>query len=94
MNVPPQDVITKDNVTMRVDAVVYSRIVDPVCAVVEVQNYLFATNQAAQTNLRAILGKYDLDTLLAERERINRELKQIIAKVTHDGARRFSRSRS
>jgi regulator of protease activity HflC (stomatin/prohibitin superfamily) len=84
MNVPPQDVITKDNITMQVDAVVYSRIVDPVRAVVEIQNYLFATSQAAQTNLRAMLGKYELDTLLAERERINRELKQIIARVTHD----------
>jgi regulator of protease activity HflC (stomatin/prohibitin superfamily) len=84
MNVPPQDVITKDNITMRVDAVVYSRVVDPVRAVVEVQNYLFAVSQAAQTNLRAILGKYDLDNLLGERERINRELHQIIARVTHD----------
>src|SRR6266545_4387360 len=78
MNVPPQDVITKDNITMQVDAVVYSRVV------VEIQNYLFATSQAAQTNLRAMLGKYELDTLLAERERINRELRQIIARVTHD----------
>jgi regulator of protease activity HflC (stomatin/prohibitin superfamily) len=84
MNVPPQDVITKDNVTMQVDAVVYSRVTDPVRAVVEVQNYLFATSQSAQTNLRAILGKYELDTLLAERERINRELRQNIARVTHD----------
>jgi regulator of protease activity HflC (stomatin/prohibitin superfamily) len=84
MNVPPQDVITKDNITMQVDAVVYSRVVDPVRAVVEIQNYLFATSQAAQTNLRAMLGKYELDTLLAERERINRELRQIIARVTHD----------
>jgi len=84
MNVPPQDVITKDNITMQVDAVVYSRVVDPVRAVVEIQNYLFATSQAAQTNLRAMLGKYELDTLLAERERINRELQQIIARVTHD----------
>jgi regulator of protease activity HflC (stomatin/prohibitin superfamily) len=84
MNVPPQDVITKDNITMQVDAVVYSRVVDPVRAVVEVQNYLFATSQSAQTNLRAMLGKYELDTLLAERERINRELRQIIARVTHD----------
>jgi regulator of protease activity HflC (stomatin/prohibitin superfamily) len=84
MNVPPQDVITKDNVTMQVDAVVYSRVVDPVRAVVEIQNYLFATSQAAQTNLRAILGKYELGELLAERERINRELRQIIARVTHD----------
>ncbi len=84
MNVPPQDVITKDNVTMQVDAVVYSRIEEPIPAVVKVQNYLFATSQTAQTNLRAILGHYDLDTLLSERERINRELHQIIAQVTRD----------
>jgi regulator of protease activity HflC (stomatin/prohibitin superfamily) len=84
MNVPPQDVITKDNITMQVDAVVYSRVIDPIKAVVEVQNYLFATSQSSQTNLRAMLGKYELDTLLAERERINRELRQIIARVTHD----------
>jgi regulator of protease activity HflC (stomatin/prohibitin superfamily) len=84
MNVPPQDVITKDNVTMRVDAVVYARVEEPVPAVVKVQNYLFAVSQSAQTNLRAILGKYDLDTLLGERESINRELHGIIARVTHD----------
>src|SRR5215216_2753723 len=84
MNVPPQDVITKDNVTMRVDAVVYARVVDPVPAVVRVQNYLFAVSQSAQTNLRASLGKYDLDTLLSEREAINRELHGIIARTTHD----------
>jgi regulator of protease activity HflC (stomatin/prohibitin superfamily) len=84
MNVPPQDVITKDNVTMRVDAVVYSRVEKPVLAVVKVQNYLFAVSQAAQTNLRAILGKYELDTLLSERERINRELHGIIAQRTHE----------
>jgi regulator of protease activity HflC (stomatin/prohibitin superfamily) len=84
MNVPPQDVITKDNVTMRVDAVVYARVVQPVPAVVKVQNYLFAVSQAAQTNLRAMLGKYDLDTLLSERESINRELHGIIAQRTHE----------
>jgi regulator of protease activity HflC (stomatin/prohibitin superfamily) len=84
MNVPPQDVITKDNVTMRVDAVVYARVVDPVLAVVRVQNYLFAVSQSAQTNLRAMLGKYELDTLLAEREAINRELHGVIARVTHE----------
>jgi regulator of protease activity HflC (stomatin/prohibitin superfamily) len=84
MNVPPQDVITKDNVTMRVDAVIYSRVEKPVPAVVKVQNYLFAVSQAAQTNLRAILGKYDLDTLLSEREKINRELHGIIAQRTHE----------
>ena len=84
MNVPPQDVITKDNVTMRVDAVVYARVVEPVPAVVKVQNYLFAVSQAAQTNLRAMLGKYDLDNLLSERETINRELLGVIARTTHD----------
>ena len=84
MNVPPQDVITKDNVTMRVDAVVYARVEEPVAAVVKVQNYLFAVSQSAQTNLRASLGKYDLDTLLSERESINRELHGIIARVTHE----------
>jgi regulator of protease activity HflC (stomatin/prohibitin superfamily) len=84
MNVPPQDVITKDNVTMRVDAVVYAKVVEPVPAVVRVQNYLFAVSQAAQTNLRAMLGKYDLDTLLSEREAINRELHTIIAQRTHE----------
>jgi regulator of protease activity HflC (stomatin/prohibitin superfamily) len=84
MNVPPQDVITKDNVTMRVDAVIYARVVQPVPAVVRVQNYLFAVSQAAQTNLRAMLGKYELDTLLGEREAINRELHGIIAQRTHE----------
>jgi regulator of protease activity HflC (stomatin/prohibitin superfamily) len=84
MNVPPQDVITKDNVTMRVDAVVYAKVVDPVLAVVRVQNYLFAVSQSAQTNLKGILGKYDLDTMLGERETVNRELHGIIARVTHD----------
>jgi regulator of protease activity HflC (stomatin/prohibitin superfamily) len=84
MNVPPQDVITKDNVSMRVDAVVYAKVTDPVKAVVRVQNYLFAVSQAAQTNLRAILGKFDLNTLLSEREEINKQLHTIIAKVTRD----------
>jgi regulator of protease activity HflC (stomatin/prohibitin superfamily) len=84
MNVPPQDVITKDNVTMRVDAVVYAKVVDPVPAVVRVQNYLFAVSQSAQTNLKGILGKYDLDTMLGERETVNRELHGIIARTTHD----------
>ena len=84
MNVPPQDVITKDNITMRVDAVIYAKVVEPVPAVVRVQNYLFAVSQAAQTNLRAMLGKYDLDTMLGERETVNRELHGIIARTTHD----------
>jgi regulator of protease activity HflC (stomatin/prohibitin superfamily) len=82
MNVPPQDIITRDNVTLRVDAVVYSRVVDPVKAVVEIQNYLFATSQAAQTNLRAILGKKTLNELLSAREDINAELSAVIAGLT------------
>ena len=82
MNVPPQDVITRDNVTLRVDAVVYSRVVDPVKAVVEIQNYLFATSQAGQTNLRAILGKRSLDEVLSAREEINAELSAVIAGIT------------
>jgi regulator of protease activity HflC (stomatin/prohibitin superfamily) len=82
MNVPPQDIITRDNVTLRVDAVVYSRVVDPIKAVVEIQNYLFATSQAAQTNLRAILGKKTLNELLSAREEINAELSAVIAGVT------------
>src|SRR4029450_5391950 len=84
MNVPPQDVITKDNVTMRVDAVIYARVAAPVLAVGRVQNSLFAVSQSAQTNLRAMLGKYELDTLLSEREAINRELHGVMARVTHD----------
>jgi regulator of protease activity HflC (stomatin/prohibitin superfamily) len=84
MNVPPQDVITKDNVTMRVDAVVYAQVVEPIRAVVEIQNYLFATSQTAQTHLREIIGKYDLDTLLSQRDRINAELRQTIARTTSD----------
>ncbi|HZD67961.1 MAG TPA: slipin family protein [Actinomycetes bacterium] len=82
MNVPPQDIITRDSVTLRVDAVVYSRVVEPVRAVVEIQNYLFATSQAAQTNLRAILGRKTLDELLSSREEINAELSAVIAGVT------------
>ena len=84
MNVPPQDVITKDNVTMRVDAVVYAKVRDPVLAVVKVQNYLFAVSQAAQTNLRAILGEYDLATLLSKRAKINKQLHETIIDRTKE----------
>ena len=82
LNVPPQDVITRDNVTARVDAVVYFRVVDPNCAVVQVENFLKATSQIAQTTLRSVLGKADLDTLLAEREELNEELQRIIDEQT------------
>jgi regulator of protease activity HflC (stomatin/prohibitin superfamily) len=82
MNVPPQDVITRDNVTVRVDAVIYFQVVDPLKAVVAIQNYLFGTSQVAQTTLRAILGKVDLDDLLGERDRINDELAHVIDDLT------------
>ncbi|WP_330257156.1 slipin family protein [Nocardia sp. NBC_00565] len=78
MPVPAQDGITRDNVTVRVDAVVYFRVIDPVCAVVEVQNYLFAVGQVAQTSLRSIIGKSDLDSLLANREELNKGLEIMI----------------
>jgi regulator of protease activity HflC (stomatin/prohibitin superfamily) len=77
-DVPPQDVITKDNVSVKVNAVVYFRVVDPLKAVVEVENYLFATSQMAQTTLRSILGQAELDELLAQREKLNEQLQSII----------------
>jgi regulator of protease activity HflC (stomatin/prohibitin superfamily) len=82
LNVPPQEVITKDNVTVRVNAVVYFRIVDPNKAITEIENFLVATSQMSQTTLRAVLGKAELDALLAERERLNLELQTIIDEQT------------
>ena len=82
LNVPPQEVITKDNVTVRVNAVAYFRVIDPNKAVTEVENYLLATSQIAQTTLRSVLGKAELDALLSERERLNVELQQIIDEQT------------
>lgn len=78
MDVPPQDVITRDNVTVKVNAVIYFRVVDPNRAVIEVENYLFATSQVSQTTLRSVLGESELDGLLSERERLNADLQQII----------------
>jgi regulator of protease activity HflC (stomatin/prohibitin superfamily) len=78
LNVPPQEVITRDNVPARVDAVVYFRVVDPNCAVVQVESFLKATSQIAQTTLRSVLGKVDLDSLLSEREELNEQLQKII----------------
>jgi regulator of protease activity HflC (stomatin/prohibitin superfamily) len=77
-DVPSQDVITKDNVSVKVNAVVYFRVMDPTKAVVEVENYLFATSQMAQTTLRSVLGQAELDELLSEREKLNEELQSII----------------
>ena len=82
LNVPPQEVITKDNVTVRVTAVAYFRVIDPNRAVTEVENYLLATSQISQTTLRSVLGKAELDSLLAERERLNVELQQVIDEQT------------
>ncbi len=82
MAVPAQEGITKDNVSVRVDAVVYFRVVDPIKAVVNVQNYLFAVSQQAQTSLRSIIGQSEMDQLLAERDTVNRELRRIIDEPT------------
>jgi regulator of protease activity HflC (stomatin/prohibitin superfamily) len=82
LTVPPQEVITKDNVTVRVNAVAYFRVIDPNRAVTEVENFLLATSQIAQTTLRSVLGKAELDSLLSERERLNVELQQIIDEQT------------
>jgi regulator of protease activity HflC (stomatin/prohibitin superfamily) len=78
LDVPPQDVITRDNVTVKVNAVVYFRVVDPCKAVVQVENYLYATSQEAQTTLRSILGQAHLDELLSERERLGAMLQEVI----------------
>ena len=81
-DVPSQDVITRDNVSVKVNAVVYFRVVDPIKAVVEVENYLFATSQMAQTTLRSVLGQAELDHLLSERDKLNYQLQEIIDKHT------------
>jgi regulator of protease activity HflC (stomatin/prohibitin superfamily) len=91
MDVPPQDVITKDNVSIKVNAVIYFRVMDPQKAVIEIENYLVGTSQLSQTTLRSVLGQSELDELLSQREKINVRLQQIIdeqtepwgVKVTH-----------
>jgi regulator of protease activity HflC (stomatin/prohibitin superfamily) len=82
MDIPSQDVITKDNVSIKVNAVLYFRVIDPNRAVVEVENFLFATSQNAQTTLRSVCGEAELDELLAEREKINAHLQSIIDQHT------------
>ncbi len=82
LDVPPQDVITRDNVSVKVNAVVYFRVMDPNKAVVEVENYLYATSQLAQTTLRSVLGQVELDELLAEREKVNERLQEILDRHT------------
>lgn len=78
LDVPPQDVITRDNVSVKVNAVVYFRVMDPRRAIVEVESYHYATSQLAQTTLRSVLGQVELDDLLSERERLNQQLQQIL----------------
>jgi regulator of protease activity HflC (stomatin/prohibitin superfamily) len=82
MDVPPQDVITKDNVSIKVNAVVYFRVMEPNHAVIEIEDYFFATSQLAQTTLRSIMGEFELDEVLAERERINAQLQAVLDKAT------------
>ena len=82
MDVPEQDVITRDNVSIQVNAVVYFRVMDPTNATIEVENYLFATSQLAQTTLRSVCGQVELDELLAERDKINTQLQSILDKHT------------
>ncbi len=82
LNVPPQEVITKDNVPVRVNAVAYFRIIEPTAAIVQVENYMVATSQISQTTLRSVLGQHQLDELLSERDKINTILQQIIDEAT------------
>ncbi len=82
LDVPPQDIITKDNISAKVNAVAYFRVMDPVKAIVEVQNYQYATSQMAQTTLRSVLGEMELDELLSKREEVNEKLQSILDKQT------------
>ncbi|MFI5370431.1 MAG: slipin family protein [Candidatus Eisenbacteria bacterium] len=82
MDVPPQDIITRDNVSVKVNAVIYFRVIDAAQAVVQVENFLYATSQIAQTTLRSILGQQELDELLSEREKLNQALQQVIDRQT------------
>ena len=85
MDVDPQDVITRDNVSVKVNAVIYFRVIDPIKAIVEVENYSYAMSQLAQTTLRSVCGQSELDDLLAEREKINTELQEILDTHTDPG---------
>ncbi len=82
LDVPPQDIITRDNVSVKVNAIIYFRVLDPVKAVVEVENYLYATSQLSQTTLRSVLGQAELDELLSERDKLNERLQAIIESHT------------
>jgi regulator of protease activity HflC (stomatin/prohibitin superfamily) len=78
LDIPPQDVITRDNVTIKVNAVVYFRVIDPLKAIIDVENYLYATSQLSQTTLRSVLGQAELDELLSRRDQLNEKLQEIL----------------
>jgi regulator of protease activity HflC (stomatin/prohibitin superfamily) len=82
MDVPPQDIITRDNVSMKVNAVVYFRVIEPLAAITEVEDYMFATSQLSQTTLRSILGQFQMDEILSQRESINAQLQKILDENT------------
>ncbi|MBM3284668.1 MAG: slipin family protein, partial [Candidatus Aminicenantes bacterium] len=82
LDVPPQDIITRDNVSVKVNAVVYFRVMEPLKAIIEVQDFLYATSQLSQTTLRSVLGEVELDELLSEREKLNAQLQEILDKHT------------
>jgi regulator of protease activity HflC (stomatin/prohibitin superfamily) len=84
LDIPPQDVITRDNVSVKVNAVLYMKVSDPAAAIIQIENYIYATSQLAQTTLRSVLGQHELDQLLAEREQINATLKTIIDERTDE----------
>lgn len=94
LDVPPQDVITRDNVSVKVNAVLYFRVLDPQKAIIQVEDFLMATSQLAQTTLRAVLGKHELDELLAERERLNIDIQQVLDAQTTPGESRSPTSKS
>ena len=93
MDVPPQDIITRDNVSVKVNAVVYFRVIDPRKAIVEVESYHYATSQLAQTTLRSVLGQVELDDLLSERERLNSSCSRSSISTPSRGASRCRRSK-
>ncbi len=83
MDVPPQDVISQDNVSVRVNAVIYFRVLDPEKSIIQVENYYEATSQLAQTTLRSVLGRHDLDSMLSERDKLNRDIQEILDEQTY-----------
>ena len=94
LDVPPQDVISRDNVSVKVSAIIYFRVVDPQKAIIQVEKFLVATSQLAQTTLRAVLGKHELDEMLAEREKLNLDVQRILDAQTDAWESRSPMSKS